>query len=322
MRLASLPQSFTHVLSAPLEFTEAEPLWTEEAKLGTIPEPLFDFYRAASFFNPSRTPPFLDAPNPQLFAFMRAVTGSLLESLRDARTTAEEIKALRSREWASRGSKPFPEDGRIVREENRAFRALLIFLSGALDQVAEVTAVILFKGVAGLSPGRAQFQRMLDAVNAAPSTRAGIIAPVDDFTDRLVAALRAEIVVTTVEKDWIEVLLLYRNKLAHLGPRMLVRRGLHDEEGRFYYFLPRRWPDFLEELVEWPGSKPAPAAASSPLEGLIEQDVVEYSFGLVRRVTRLVGVAFQTLHAAYVALQKFPRQSGAGGGLSQGFSSL
>jgi len=75
LRLASLPQSFTHVLSAPLEFSEAEPAWTDALKAGTIPVSLFDFYRAASFFNPSKTPQFLDSPNPHLFAFMRAVMG-------------------------------------------------------------------------------------------------------------------------------------------------------------------------------------------------------------------------------------------------------
>jgi hypothetical protein len=116
------------------------------------------------------------------------------------------------------------------------------------------------------------------------------------------------------ERDWLPLMRMLRNKVAHLGDAVFRYMALHDRDGRFYTFLPRQWPFIPEEHMH--AADAAPAAALEPFPELLRrtlmhEDIVSYASGLRRRVTEVISAVLEVLDSAYLQFRGFPLNTAA-----------
>lgn len=172
-------------------------------------------------------------------------------------------------------------------------------LNGALDQFAEIVAIYFHGESLKLSPGRASFEDLKKFVLNPLNRTKVIVSPRFPLLEKLHSSLALEIVGKGQEKEWYELMLLYRNKLAHLGNAMFVRMSFPRKGGDMFSFLPNRWPLIFEAEITAPGEHSAETVGEFALENLVHQDIVEYSQGLVDRVRRALNAGFQVLCEAH-----------------------
>lgn len=181
-------------------------------------------------------------------------------------------------------------------------------LASALDQFAEIVSLLFTKEIDRVTCGRASFVDV-KKFEAAPWVGASqIMSPKKFYLEKLHAKLSSEVLGKGAESGWIDLFYLYRNKLAHLGNFMFDKIELHDRSGEFFTFLPRNWPH-----PQW--SRIKPRAGSKPKDskelaryiknGFIHVDIIEYSEGLIKRVTSMLDAGFGVLTEAYLAFRDF-----------------
>jgi hypothetical protein len=182
------------------------------------------------------------------------------------------------------------------------FRSLLISLSGAFDQAAELVSIFMFGGVKGLRVGKADFDRVFDFLNGVQPVSKGIVAtPSEACAQGLYDALHPLVVVTSgPESGWYDLFRLYRNKTAHLGRHTYFIFGVADDGRRMYLFLRKDWPFSLEAEALYPVS------GRSLLDGLIQQDMLEFSAGLVMKTRLVVEVVATQVTEAFKLVRNSP----------------
>ena len=209
------------------------------------------------------------------------------------------------------------DEGKILRGElwekdaafnaRRHFRDMLISLQAGLDNLSDLFALFLTGLIPGLRFGRAQFSS-IESWLEQPLPPAGlVVSPYDEWKDKLHNLLRPIVHSESPEKDWLPLMRMLRNKIAHLSPATFRTFGLHDENLRFYEFIPRRWPYLWEKYV-----KPKSSHAPDPMfmqklfqETLIHQDIEAYSKGVRAKVFKVIEAGASVISEMYVRFAEF-----------------
>ena len=148
--------------------------------------------------------------------------------------------------------------------------------------------------------------------------RGGIVSPRRPLVEKLHTVLASEIIREGPDRDWLELLYLYRNKLAHLGDPSFFTFEFCDKHGDFFSFLPNHWPFIFQQHLK-PGGSPEAQNIGTIKEfaekSLIHQDLVEYSGRVVERTKRILQSAFTVLCEAYETLRDLEPQTEALGSL-------
>jgi hypothetical protein len=295
------------VVSYPLHIDRPEPTWESARSDKKIPESLFLFYCRAKYFSLDEAPRFLKDPDGILFPYLKSLINGIRESLEQSEVLASRIQELHKDEYSALKERHrIPYDPKAIPETLRSFKYLLVELSSALDQFAEVVALLFHGHTKGLDVGRASFTTLKTLAAARPAAPGIIVAPVAGQFQKLLETLQSEAVATGSEAEWLDLFYLYRNKLAHLGNRMFSAVGLHDEESETYTFFPNYWPRLIEPKAKRPGEPKdpnEPTLKDSILQDFVHQDVVEYTRGLLERVNRLLGSGFDVLCETYGILE-------------------
>ena len=305
-------------VSYPFAFARPESDWEDSFNRGNLPESIFKFYCAASFFSIGSEPRFLQDPDRVLFGYLKAVVSGIRESLDEAAQLVDAIRAADARQYtplkAIRGESWDAGAGYAVR---RDFKYLVAELSGVLDQFAEVAAILFYGHIPKVPIGKADFARLVDAANRR-STPKGIVSAQDGQVEKLLAMVQNHVTGVGPEEQWFEMFQLYRNKLAHLGNYMLPAIGLpHKTADSLHTFLPNHWPAVMESQIST--GRPGPAVDLPTLltAELIHQDLVEYSERLTARVRELVGDGFGVLLESYKLFRDLDPASGVIDGLNR-----
>jgi hypothetical protein len=125
--------------------------------------------------------------------------------------------------------------------------------------------------------------------------------------ERLYNDIRPLVHTDPPERDWLPMMRMLRNKGAHLGDRVFRYIALHDANGTFYTFIPRRWPYIWEEHMHLAGQPQTNQQSVGDLlrGGLVHEDIVAYTRGLHAKVTALVAAIVGVVDAMYVAFKDF-----------------
>lgn len=188
----------------------------------------------------------------------------------------------------------------------RSFRNLVVVVTGILDQFAEVASIFFYGEIGDIKVGRASFTDLMTfAKNPFPPT-AIISSPRQAFLEKLHVSLASELVRTGPDKEWADLLFLYRNKLAHLGNFSFWWFGFpHKSDGEFYTFLPNHWPLIVEEHIKR-HSSPSPVEPRVIREfseqSVVHQDLIEYVEKLIDAVKRVIDRGFDVLTETYKTL--------------------
>jgi hypothetical protein len=231
MRLQDCDLDVTAIVTRPLVKNEPEEEWVEANKLGVIPPALYHYYSGAKFFSFRGSPRFLADTEKILFPYVGTLARGILESLCQAEELTKEILDAHEKTYTPlKKAKGKSWDRRAGEQALRCFKHLLVELNGALDQLAEIVAIYFHGEGTKLSPGRASFEDLKRFVLAPLNRTKTIITPRFPLVEKLHTSLALEIVGKGQEKEWYELMLLYRNKLAHLGNAMFVRMSFPKKE--------------------------------------------------------------------------------------------
>jgi hypothetical protein len=296
-------------VTAPFIRTEPEEDWVKQKDARVVPLPLFGLYARAGFLSFGSEPRFLQDEKQFLFGYFSMILESLKGTLVDAdRELAAFIQAqseIFDLGKEERGEKwDLAADGRAKNH----FRTLVLCLSSSLDLVAETIAIMFTDQIARLRVGKADFERISTWLEKPiPNTGAMVVTPQAHWLGKLHSKLSPIVWATGCEKDWLPLMNVLRNKAAHLGTGHFREIGFHDNDHRFYRFLPRNWPVLWEEHI-------GPQGMSTPFSTMTEQfmreDNMSYARGLRAKITALIDSAFGILEPAYAEFKHFdPNQS-------------
>lgn len=303
------------IVSAPFQRTAPEDDWQEAVQDGAIPSELYDLYTRANFLSFGTAPRFLSDSENLLFSYFGLLIRSIEESLVDAHEQAasfaaahelvyDPIKAAYGERWERGADK----------RERRYFRDLLISLQTGLDALADLIAILFPGCIRGLEVGRAQFSKVERwLIKPFPAKSGLVVSPSEFYLKELYDAIKPIIHAPHPEADWLPMMRLLRNKVAHLGQPLFRQFGLPRlGDGKIFVFIPRRWPYLWEKHIQPAGQKPS----NTPLpqlirEGLIHQDIVTYSRGLLSKVQALIGATLAVINPAYEQLKGFPENQAA-----------
>ncbi len=291
--------------------TEPEQEWVDAHKAGTIPSALYRFYADADFFSLRHSPKFLSDRETMLFPYVGTLARGIFESLRETEDFIQDLCIAHKNAYTPlKNAKGTKCDARASEKALRSFKHLVVTSIGVLDQFAEIVSIFFYEEIPNLQPGRASFEDLRKFSNARLSSTKGIVSPRRPLIEKLHSFLNKEIERSGVEKEWLELLLLYRNKLAHLGNAMFWRMGFATEEGEFFDFLPNRWPLIFEAEVTTENERSEGTVREFAEESLVHQDIIEYSHGLLVKIKQVLDGGFEILCEAYGTFKNFDVDAG------------
>lgn len=310
MKLKNCNLDFDRVVMRPPLKTSPHPDWESAREKGIIPENVFRFYCCADYFSLDKIPKFLDDENRIMFSFLQNV----LEGVRHAFEEANELIKI-IREAQGKGYSPLKRirgeawDPHADERQTRSMRFLIVILFGALDQLSEVASIFFHGFIPELTVGRASFAVLQKFARTPYIHHSSIITPKEHRCEELHTVLAEVTESSGPEKQWFELLKLYRNKLAHLGTSMFPILRLHDDKGNFYSFLPNRFPIFHESQLTFSKKKKSEDEQGSTRNYAedyhIHQDIVEYSEKLLERVFFVINRCFNVLCTTYIDFRSF-----------------
>jgi hypothetical protein len=302
-------------VTAPIRRSKPELTWVEARESKVLPESVFRLYTHADYLSFGAAPPFLADADNVIFSYF----GIVLESLRDSLVEAEEHRRLfveaDSRIYdPGKNFRREPWDQNADKRANRKFRFFLVSQQAALDALADLTAIILTGLIHGLQVGRAQFRRIESWLNRPLPVMGLIGTPQQYFLQQLYDLLRPVVYPDPPERDWLQLMRLYRNKGAHLGSSVFRWVGLHDGSGKFYRFLSRQWPYIWEKDIKPAGQTPPPNESAQTerfRKDLMHRDVISYVEGLRNKVANVIDAGASVLGSAYRQFKDFPLNKAA-----------
>jgi hypothetical protein len=294
------------VSAAPLGRTEPEEDWIQARDRGTIPTTVFALYKRAAFLSFGSAPSYLSDGDGRLFGYFSMVLRGLKSTLVDAHEALEGFE--RDQKQVYDIGKQFKGESWDKDADKRAmkhFKLLLISLSSTLDGIAELTAILLTGCISGLRVGKADFQTIDQWLKKPPVKLGLIVTPQAQKLQELYEKLKPIVDSDGAEKDWLPLMNLLRNKAAHLGTDQFRMIGFHDDEPRFYHFLPRKWPLLWEEHIKTQSSQKQHSSMKKISEDLIQEDVITFSRGLHHKVIHVVDSALSVLYSTYLQFENF-----------------
>lgn len=306
MKLLDCDLNITAIVTRPLIKAEPEEEWIEAKKAGTVPPALYRFYSGANYFSFRESPRFLLDSEKLLFPYIGSLVRGLFESLCQADELTKEIAEAHDKTYTPlKKAKGKSWDRKADIRALRCFKYLLVELNGATDQFAEIVAVYFYGELSNLPPGRSSFEALKEFALKPLGGAKKIVSPRLPLLERLHSSLRFDLVREGEEKEWYELMLLYRNKLAHLGNAMFIRMSFPQKGGDMFSFLPNRWPLIFEAGITTADEHSEGNIEEFAIENLVHQDIVEYSQHLVGRTRQMLNSGFEVLCDAHTAFADY-----------------
>ncbi len=300
---------------APLTRNQPEEAWVRARDAGAIPKSLYDLYCNADYLSFGGGPSYLRDGENVLFSYFTMILRSLLEALVDAH---EQIPLFIEAQGCTydlgKKTRGEPWDATADAKARRSFRDLLIALQSGLDSFADLVALVLTGLIPGLTLGRAQFARVETWLQHTLPPTGLVLTPFDFQLRRLHDALRPLVLAGPPERDWLPLMRMLRNKVAHLGQPVFRQVGLHDENFRFHAFVPRQWPFIWEKHMKpHDPNIPVDKTVLPKLfrEILIHQDIIAYVKGLRQKVLTVISEGVLVVSSAYKDFANFGVNQGA-----------
>lgn len=300
---------------APFQRNHPEEKWVNARDSVAIPPELYDLYQAAGFLSFRAGSRYLTDDRNMLFSYFSTdlnclvdglvdAMGHLVEFRKDENLAYDPGKKIRGEYW----------DPEAAPRARRHLRDFLIALEGSLDTLADIIAIFLTGCIDRLQVGLGDFPKIERWV-AQPLREPGPVStPYDYHLQKLYEALKPLIRSGPPEEDWLPLMHTLRNKYIHLGEMTLRQMGLHDTNGKYYFFLPRKWPFIWETEFKPQDPNVKPDQADMPnlsASLLINQDTLSFAGCLHKRVIEVVRAAVCEVLTMYRAFGDFATNEAA-----------
>jgi hypothetical protein len=321
MRLQDCVLDVDLFVGAPFERNQPEERWVSARDSGAIPPDLYELYQLAGFLSFGAGSRFLTDDQNVLFTYFSMILNCLVDGLVDANGELAQFAKDQNLtyDYGKKDRGEYWDPGADLRAR-RHLRDFLLALDGSLDTLADIIAMFLTGCIGGLRLGRGDFQTIERWV-AQPLKAPGLVStPYDSHLRKLFDALKPLILPGPPEGDWLPLMHMLRNKSIHLGQATLRQMGLHDASGKFYVFLPRKWPFIWEGDFKRHDSAVKPDRVHMPsllTELLINEDVLSFTDGLHKKAIAVVGAAISEILNMYQAFENFATNTAAIAELNQ-----
>jgi len=308
MRLTDCSLNVDRTVAHPVEHSAPEEPWVRLRDKGILPESVYRFYCDADYFSFSKAPPFLADEHHVLFAVLENLTEAVRDHLASSARQVNTIKEMREKMYTPlRRALGQEWDPEATEKEEDALRLLLLNLASCLDVIAEIASLFLPGMIDGLRLGRASARELQKFLDSDLGEMEGLVGPEQHLMELLHRSLRPLFQGVDEEKDWFALFILYRNKLAHIGSSGLLHKfRLHDADGKFYTFLPNRWPFLHKSHLTAGDEKDVEPMPDFLKSNLIHQDVAEYSARLYLKIWDIVEKAFGVFREIYANMRDLP----------------
>ena len=282
------------MISAPLFRKRADNSWILACKNQLIPESLYKFYVAADYFSFDKCPKFLEGNQKILFPHLEASVNQIKTSFENYHDLIKLMKKYHSDSYDPiKRVKGVAYDESAPKWLDMYFQLLIIRMYAILDAIAAVIAIVLSWG----DLGREEFAKLVDYVkrdlkegkNVADKEK--ILVLNEKYFEDIKCVIDEEILDNS-NNDWFKLFKAYRNKFAHLRP--LGRFLLHDNQGKFYMFLPRQLPYYLQQDITQGETDYDPLN-----EVIMDIDIFEYCDGLNKKIYCITQRIFTILIEAF-----------------------
>lgn len=292
MRLTDCNLDTSQLWISPPVVTRPTPEWVDAHEREVIPKGLFRLYTSAQFLSVHAPRGFLGDSRHVLFGYF----GTLLRGLRAIHIESKDERESLEQSFADKSFKGKAMGKSADAAARRHLKHFLIAQTGLLDALAELIALFFSSEIKGLSVGRADFSTIETWLRTNTPAAGSIVSTSEHFLLELHRLLTPLIVVTGPDRDWFQLLQLLRNKLAHISHPILFT-GIHDSQGTFYTFIPKRWP-FIKEELFIDGSNDT-TLGERYKEVLMQQDLLSFCRGLDERTRKVVDTTCNLLSDAY-----------------------
>jgi len=293
-----------------LQRNRPEDRWVDAGYSGAIPLELYNLYCTAGFLSFGAGSKFLTDDDNVLFSYFSIIVDCLADSLVDAK--GQLANFLRNQDLTYDAGKQFRGESWDPRADSRARRHLrdfLIALDGSLDTLADIIAMFLTGHIGSLRLGRGDFSTVERWLKQPFSS---VSAPCDTHLQKLHGALKPLVLSGPPEEDWLPLMRTLRNKSIHLGQMTLRQMGLPDKNGKYYVFLPRKWPFLWEKNIKPHDPNVKPAHMPTLLGNLLmNQDMMTFAVGLHKKVLKVVQTAIFEVLSMYRDFANFETNGAA-----------
>lgn len=299
MKLWECDLEFDSVVSYPITEREPAPDWVQANRNGYLTPAIYSLYEITSFLTLAQIAGF-ETKDQRLVSgyfarLFRSLKDCLVESHELVETVAEATKLLYDPIKKARGES---WDRTAHFKTRTALRLLVVDLYGSLDILSELLSITLPARIPNVQTGKASFSAVVSWLKREPvHTALGVVEPSVHFAELLREKLRTLVIIESApNREWFELLRLYRHKLVHLGPRSFQTLGfksLADET--FAHFLPNSWPFVPEEDMTLATESDEGTQDFDPLKRLVNQDTVEYVRGSLSAVKAVLDAGFNVM---------------------------
>ena len=255
MKLHELEYDASAIITSPVIRSAPPAFWTDARKRGIIPESLYLFYHSAAYCSIDKAPPIFNDGGRLLITYLGIILDAIVNSFSESQELLDSIIAIDKELYtpikAAKGEKWNDDAPKL---QARSLKIFILEIFGALDLLSELVSLILTDVVPGNKVGKSLYSKMYNWLRSASPEQDTLFSdPVKGQAKTLYETLIDEHDIEGPEKDWFELLRMYRNKITHLGAPTIRKILLHDEKGEFYKFLPKSWPFIWEKDIKMPG---------------------------------------------------------------------
>jgi hypothetical protein len=304
MRIADCNLDIKVIMLHPPVVTRPAEEWSRAYEEHAIPESLYRLYRVANFLSFGTAPGFLADDRNILFGYF----GTLMRGLRELCIEAKDELSYLDNEAKEffNPQKGKPLNKKADREARRHLKHFLIAISAILDTCAELVALFFPGEIRGLSVGRADFESIEKWLGTtADRPTEAVLSPKQHFLAELQHRLSSLVRPEGPDREWLCLVRLLRNKLAHTGHPIFFA-GLHDHAGEFFTFLPRRWPYIKEEFLAAGPTDDVPTLGEYYKQSLMQEDFLSFGRGLYSRTRQVLDQTTDVLSDAFEQLKTLP----------------
>jgi len=317
MKLDECNFSNLSVVTQPIIFTEPSADWKKIHDDKIIPESLFQFYCSANYFSSNKRPKFLQDSKFILFPYLKSLSFGIRNGLAEARDLQKKMCELEAVDYYYlRRLKGENYDPAAPENKRRYFKYLVVALTGTLDQFAEIVTLFLYDEIRTLNrhgkelaPGRVHFKSLIRALKDDPSGIEKVLYPAKwPYIEKLYAFLKSHYPCVGPEVGWLDLLFLYRNKLAHLGNEMFSALIMARPDKEMGTFIRKSWPWFIETAASMQNDQHQRSEEELRREvgkEVTHQDIIEYSDGLINKIFSFLDDGFNLVNSMYIAFSDY-----------------
>lgn len=301
------------VYAAPFSRYSPAEEWAVAFKNNSTPQSFWDLYRECNYLSFDSRPNFFTDPTNKLWGYFVMLMGSLNGSFVELddliieikelnRSGYDPVKSLIGDNWDKKADLQF----------RRKLKYYFMAVTGIFDLSSELISLFFPSKIKGLTVGLGSIQKLEKWLKAPLNfDEELIVTPDRHFLESLHSNLQPIVKSYDHDKQWLDLILLLRNKMSHFGNGSFCVWGVQYKTLQIKNFLPRTWPFLTEEGFQSNADSQDKFLQNNTMknhleENLVHQDIDSFLDDIQGRAILFVEKTCEVLLQAYKVNSSLP----------------